>query len=133
MPKLGADMAAGTLVAWRKQPGDVVARGDIIAEVETDKGVIDVEVFTSGVLEKLLVAAGREGAGRDAAGASSAAKARRRPRPPRRRTDRCRAGPGGCPRRRLRAAAQPPSPSRRRRLADLARWHGRSPPSWESI
>jgi pyruvate dehydrogenase E2 component (dihydrolipoamide acetyltransferase) len=58
MPKLGADMAAGTLVNWRKQPGDVVRRGDTIAEVETEKGVIDVEVFTSGVLETLLVQPG---------------------------------------------------------------------------
>ncbi len=56
MPSLGADMAAGTLVAWRKQPGDVVHRGDIIAEVETDKGVIEVEVFDEGVVETLLVA-----------------------------------------------------------------------------
>jgi pyruvate dehydrogenase E2 component (dihydrolipoamide acetyltransferase) len=55
MPKLGADMAAGTLVAWKKGPGDVVRRGDIIAEVETDKGVIDVEIFTDGVVETLLV------------------------------------------------------------------------------
>jgi pyruvate dehydrogenase E2 component (dihydrolipoamide acetyltransferase) len=54
MPKLGADMTAGTLVCWRKQPGDTVKRGDIIAEVETDKGVIEVEAFISGVVEKLL-------------------------------------------------------------------------------
>ena len=60
MPKLGADMAAGTLVAWRKQPGDVVRRGDTIAEVETEKGVIDVEVFTSGVVEAILVQPGEK-------------------------------------------------------------------------
>jgi pyruvate dehydrogenase E2 component (dihydrolipoamide acetyltransferase) len=58
MPILGADMTAGTLVAWRKQPGDRVRRGDIIAEVETEKGLIDVEVFVSGLLERLLVAPG---------------------------------------------------------------------------
>lgn len=58
MPALGADMSAGTLVAWRKQPGDVVSRGDIIAEVETDKANIEVEVWTSGVIEKLLVEPG---------------------------------------------------------------------------
>jgi pyruvate dehydrogenase E2 component (dihydrolipoamide acetyltransferase) len=60
MPKLGADMAAGTLVAWQKKPGDAVKRGDIIAEVETDKGVIEVEVFTDGVIEKFLVDPGAE-------------------------------------------------------------------------
>ena len=36
MPILGADMEAGTLVAWRKQPGDRVERGEIVADVETD-------------------------------------------------------------------------------------------------
>jgi pyruvate dehydrogenase E2 component (dihydrolipoamide acetyltransferase) len=58
MPILGADMTAGTLIAWRKRPGDRVARGDIIAEVETEKGLIDVEVFVSGVLERILIEPG---------------------------------------------------------------------------
>lgn len=58
MPILGADMTAGTLVAWRKRPGDRVRRGDIIAEVETEKGLIDVEVFVSGVIERILVEPG---------------------------------------------------------------------------
>ena len=58
MPALGADMTAGRLIAWLKHPGDAVTRGDIIAEVDTDKGVIEVEVFTSGVLEKTLVEPG---------------------------------------------------------------------------
>jgi pyruvate dehydrogenase E2 component (dihydrolipoyllysine-residue acetyltransferase) len=60
MPALGADMSAGRLIAWRKQPGDVVARGDIIAEVHTDKADIEVEVFTGGVIEQLLVQPGQE-------------------------------------------------------------------------
>ena len=46
MPSLGPDMASGTLVEWRVNPGDVVKRGNVIALVETSKGVIDVEVFT---------------------------------------------------------------------------------------
>jgi pyruvate dehydrogenase E2 component (dihydrolipoamide acetyltransferase) len=58
MPILGADMTAGTLIAWRKRPGEVLKRGDVIAEVETDKGLIDVEVFASGTLEKILVEPG---------------------------------------------------------------------------
>jgi pyruvate dehydrogenase E2 component (dihydrolipoamide acetyltransferase) len=58
MPILGADMTAGTLIAWRKQPGDRVSRGDVIAEVETEKGLIDVEVFATGVLERVLVVPG---------------------------------------------------------------------------
>jgi pyruvate dehydrogenase E2 component (dihydrolipoamide acetyltransferase) len=60
MPALGADMSAGTLLAWRKAPGDVVSRGDIIAEVHTDKADIEVEVFTSGVIEKLLADPGQK-------------------------------------------------------------------------
>jgi pyruvate dehydrogenase E2 component (dihydrolipoyllysine-residue acetyltransferase) len=60
MPALGADMSAGTLLSWRKQPGDTVTRGDIIADVHTDKADIEVEVFTSGVVEKLLVDPGAE-------------------------------------------------------------------------
>ncbi len=51
-------MTAGTLVAWHKKPGDVVRRGDVVAEVETDKGVIDVEIFTSGTIERLLIQPG---------------------------------------------------------------------------
>jgi pyruvate dehydrogenase E2 component (dihydrolipoamide acetyltransferase) len=60
MPILGADMEAGTLVEWRRKPGERVERGDVIAEVETEKGLIEVEVFTSGVIEKILVAPGEK-------------------------------------------------------------------------
>ena len=58
MPHLGADMTAGTLQAWRKKPGDRVARGDIIADIETDKADVEAEIFISGVLEKILVQPG---------------------------------------------------------------------------
>ncbi len=60
MPSLGADMEAGTLIAWKKRPGDRVTRGEIIAEVETDKAAIEVEVFTTGVIERLLVQPGEK-------------------------------------------------------------------------
>jgi len=55
MPSLGADMEAGTLVEWMVKPGDTVARGDIVAVVETQKGAIEIEIFDSGEVEKLLV------------------------------------------------------------------------------
>ena len=55
MPTLGADMSAGTLIRWRKAPGEHVERGDVIADVETDKATIEVEVWAEGVIEKLLV------------------------------------------------------------------------------
>jgi pyruvate dehydrogenase E2 component (dihydrolipoamide acetyltransferase) len=60
MPTLGADMSAGTLVAWKKKPGDYVRRGEIIAEVDTEKAAIEIEVFTSGVIEKTLVQPGEK-------------------------------------------------------------------------
>jgi pyruvate dehydrogenase E2 component (dihydrolipoamide acetyltransferase) len=55
MPSLGADMEHGVLREWRKQPGDVVRKGDIIADVETQKGIIEVEIFEDGVIGQLLV------------------------------------------------------------------------------
>ena len=58
MPQLGADMTAGKLLGWRKKVGDQVKRGDIVADVETDKADIEVEVFASGVIEKILVQPG---------------------------------------------------------------------------
>jgi pyruvate dehydrogenase E2 component (dihydrolipoamide acetyltransferase) len=58
MPSLGADMDAGTVVEWRVGVGDRVARGDIIALVETEKGLIEVEIFDAGIVESLLVAPG---------------------------------------------------------------------------
>ena len=58
MPILGADMEDGTLVEWRIAIGEQVHRGDVIAEVETDKGLTEVEAFVDGVLEKILVEPG---------------------------------------------------------------------------
>jgi len=58
MPSLGADMEAGTLLLWKVQPGDRVKRSDIIAEVATDKGDIEIEVFEDGVVEQILVEPG---------------------------------------------------------------------------
>lgn len=54
MPSLGADMEAGTLREWLVKPGDTVKRGDIIAVVDTQKGLIDIEVFDEGKIEQLL-------------------------------------------------------------------------------
>ena len=55
MPSLGADMQFGTVVAWCVKPGDRVKRGDIVAEIETEKGVFDTEIGISGVIQELLV------------------------------------------------------------------------------
>lgn len=58
MPKLTDTMEEGILVAWRKQEGDRVETGDVIAEIETDKAVMDLEAFASGVLRKIMVQEG---------------------------------------------------------------------------
>ena len=58
MPKLGFDMAEGTLVRWVKSEGENVNKGDVLAEIETDKATVEVEFSASGVVKKLLVEAG---------------------------------------------------------------------------
>ena len=59
MPKMGYDMTEGTIVRWRKDEGDEVARGEVIAEVETTKVTVEVEAYTGGVLRKILVPEGQ--------------------------------------------------------------------------
>ena len=59
MPSLGADMEAGTLIEWVKRPGEPLARGDVIAVVETQKGAIEVEVFQDAVMGRPLVEIGQ--------------------------------------------------------------------------
>lgn len=60
MPSLGADMEKGVLVEWNFREGDHVKKGDIIALVETDKGLIDVEIFQEGVIKEIKVQPGKE-------------------------------------------------------------------------
>jgi pyruvate dehydrogenase E2 component (dihydrolipoamide acetyltransferase) len=58
MPSLGADMEFGTLVQWRVKTGDRVRRGDVVAEVETQKGVFEIDIREDAVIGELLVAEG---------------------------------------------------------------------------
>lgn len=55
MPRLSDTMQEGTITRWLKKPGDEVKKGDIIAEVETDKANMEVEAYDAGVLEQILV------------------------------------------------------------------------------
>jgi pyruvate dehydrogenase E2 component (dihydrolipoamide acetyltransferase) len=55
MPKLGFDMAEGTLVRWVKKEGEEIRKGDVLAEIETDKATVEVESSASGTVRKLLV------------------------------------------------------------------------------
>jgi len=58
MPKLGFDMAEGTLVRWVRGVGETVQKGEVLAEIETDKATVEVEASVSGVVRKHLVGEG---------------------------------------------------------------------------
>jgi pyruvate dehydrogenase E2 component (dihydrolipoamide acetyltransferase) len=60
MPALSDTMSNGRLVKWTKKPGDPIKKGDVIAEVETDKAVMEVEAFDDGYLSGPLTAEGTE-------------------------------------------------------------------------
>lgn len=58
MPKLGFDMAEGTLVRWVKAEGEAVQKGEVLAEIETDKATVEVESAFGGVVYRYLVRQG---------------------------------------------------------------------------
>jgi pyruvate dehydrogenase E2 component (dihydrolipoamide acetyltransferase) len=58
MPKLTDSMEEGVVVKWRKAEGERVESGDVLAEIETDKAVMDLEAFASGTLRKILIPEG---------------------------------------------------------------------------
>jgi pyruvate dehydrogenase E2 component (dihydrolipoamide acetyltransferase) len=59
MPRLSDTMEEGTIAQWLVAEGATVERGSVIAEIETDKAVMDLEAYESGVLEKILVDVGQ--------------------------------------------------------------------------
>ncbi len=58
MPQMGYDMREGTVVRWYKKEGDPVARGEVIADIETDKATVEFEAFVGGVLRKIVAQEG---------------------------------------------------------------------------
>ncbi|MCI5065959.1 2-oxo acid dehydrogenase subunit E2 [bacterium] len=58
MPQLSDTMDSGKILSWSKQEGETVTRGDILAEVETDKANLEIESFHKGVLLKIVTNAG---------------------------------------------------------------------------
>ena len=58
MPQMGYDMREGTVVRWLKSEGSAVTVGEPIAEIETDKAVVEFESYASGVLQRILVLEG---------------------------------------------------------------------------
>ncbi|WP_216897076.1 dihydrolipoamide acetyltransferase family protein [Nocardia alni] len=83
MPRLSDTMEDGVIASWLKQVGDQVTRGEVIAEIETDKALMELEAYDDGVLERILADAGSRvpigepialvGDGSGAASATSAA------------------------------------------------------------
>jgi pyruvate dehydrogenase E1 component beta subunit len=61
MPALSPTMTEGKLARWLKKEGDAVAPGDVIAEIETDKAMMEVEAIDEGVIGRILVPEGTEG------------------------------------------------------------------------
>jgi pyruvate dehydrogenase E2 component (dihydrolipoamide acetyltransferase) len=57
MPQLSDTMSSGKILSWKKKEGDQVSRGDILAEVETDKANLEIESFFNGTLLKILTPA----------------------------------------------------------------------------
>ena len=84
MPRLSDTMEEGAISTWRKQPGDKVAVGDVLVEIETDKAVMEYEAYQAGTLAEILIPEGRnadigapialldDGAGRPAPAAPAA-------------------------------------------------------------
>ncbi|MHA7684228.1 pyruvate dehydrogenase complex dihydrolipoamide acetyltransferase [Cupriavidus sp. PET2-C1] len=60
MPEVAANATQATLQAWTKNEGDTIAMGDCIAEIETDKAVVELNADSAGVLGRRLVAAGQD-------------------------------------------------------------------------
>ena len=58
MPQLDQEMEDGAVVQWLKSAGDPVAQGEVIAEIETDKAIVEVDAPASGVLRSIDVPAG---------------------------------------------------------------------------
>src|SRR5687767_8453768 len=58
VPKLPESVADATLVTWHKKPGDAVARDENLADLETDKVVLEVPAPVAGVLKEIKVQAG---------------------------------------------------------------------------
>ena len=58
MAKLGYDMATGHIASWSRKVGDPITRGDVIAEIETDKATVEMEALASGKLVEIVHQAG---------------------------------------------------------------------------
>ncbi len=62
MPRLSDTMEEGVISSWQKKPGDPIAVGDVLVDIETDKAVMEYEAYEAGVLGEILVGEGETAA-----------------------------------------------------------------------
>ena len=60
MQKLAYDMEEATILDWLKAVGDTITRGEVIAEVETEKATVEMEALDTGTLVEIVEEAGAE-------------------------------------------------------------------------
>src|SRR5437870_10302005 len=58
MPRLSDTMEEGTIASWLKKPGEQVSKGEVIAQIETDKATMDLTSFEAGTLQEILAPEG---------------------------------------------------------------------------
>ena len=58
MPQMGYDMREGTVVRWHKKEGETVTRGEVLADIETDKATVEFEAYTGGVVGRIVAGEG---------------------------------------------------------------------------
>lgn len=61
MPALSPTMTEGKIARWLKKEGDMIAAGDVLAEIETDKATMEIEAIEEGILGRILIGEGVEG------------------------------------------------------------------------
>ena len=58
MPRLSDTMEEGTIATWLKKPGEQISKGEVIAQIETDKATMDLTAFEAGTLQEILAPEG---------------------------------------------------------------------------
>src|ERR1700736_4515712 len=58
MPRLSDTMEEGTIASWLKKPGEQISKGEVIAQIETDKATMDLTAFEAGTLQEILAPEG---------------------------------------------------------------------------
>ena len=60
MPRLSDTMEQGTIIKWNVKEGDALMSGDVVADIETDKATMEMQVFDDGVMAKIVIEEGKQ-------------------------------------------------------------------------